>query len=61
MVVVQPISVLLLQSRVQVVHFAAVLVASVSLSLDAVMELKNVLMAVMRLAVAVSYHYTYGY
>ena len=51
MVVVQPISVLLLQSRVQVVHFAAVLVASVSLSLDAVMELKNVLMAVMRLDV----------
>ena len=41
--------VLLLQSRVQVVHFNAVLVASVSLSLVTVMEFKNALMAAMRL------------
>ena len=38
--------VLLLQSRVQVVHFDAQLVVSVSLSLVAVMELENALMAV---------------
>jgi len=40
--------VLLLQSRVQVVHFDARVVVSVSLSLVAVMELENALMAVMR-------------
>ena len=42
---------LLLQPHVEVVHFDAPLVGSVSLSLVVAMELKNAVMAVMRLIV----------